>query len=126
MPDHAAPVERRTAARRPAAFGFWIVPGRGAAPVAAWMIDISEAGGACLVEPHAAPRVGDRIQLRPMNCVDPDVRRTSPRLPRFARVVRGEARDGITQALGLRFDPARDPVYYADGGARTTRSRAPR
>lgn len=100
------------------------MPRRGAAPVAAWMIDISEAGGACLVEPHMAPRVGDRVQLRPMGCVDPDVRRSSPPLPRFARVVRGEDRDGITQALGLRFDPARDPVYSAKGGRRAACSRS--
>jgi hypothetical protein len=68
------------------------------------MLDVSTRGAAFLTAAPESPPVGARIELLEMQTPDRVVREGAGPLPRFARVLRHDEANGVTQRVAVQFE----------------------
>ena len=68
------------------------------------MLDESTGGAAFLTAATEIPPLGARVELLEMSTTDAFVREGAGPLPRFARVIRHDAGDGLTRRVAVRFE----------------------
>ena len=71
------------------------------------MLNESTGGAAFLTASGEVPPIGARVELIEMPSPDPLVRAGAGPLPRFGRVIRHDAGDGLTRRVAVRFEADR-------------------